>query len=135
MGTKESNKLIAEFMGSTFKEADYTDYNEDGSIRFTANDDGSKWIVEEYSKPDGLPKNVYWGLFKLGDRLEYHLSWDWLIPVIDKITSDDTYPNYIDHTSSIVYRGGVEINTRFIEVTYDSVMDFIKWHKTIEEDE
>ena len=63
-----------------------------------------------------------------GKILCYHKSWDWLIPVIDKITSDDSYIKYIDHTCSMVDDGGVYINTKFIDVTYNNVVDFINWY-------
>ena len=59
--------------------------------------------------------------------LRYHKSWDWLIPVIDKIKSDDMYSKYIDYSSSMIDDGGVYINTRFIHVTYNNVVDFIDW--------
>lgn len=63
-----------------------------------------------------------------GKTLRYHNSWDWLIPVIDKIKSDDIYPKYVDYSSSMLDEGGVYINTKFINVTYDNVIDFINWY-------
>jgi hypothetical protein len=59
---------------------------------------------------------------------EYHKSWDWLIPIIDKITSMDEYPKFKDYTSSIISEGGIYINTKFIENTWEDVVKFIEWH-------
>jgi hypothetical protein len=63
-----------------------------------------------------------------GKTLQYHKSWDWLIPVIDKITSMDAYIKYKDHSSSQFSDGGIYINTKFIDNTYNDVVDFIKWY-------
>lgn len=63
-----------------------------------------------------------------GKTLKYHISWDWLIPVIDKIKSDDTYHKYIDYTINMYDNPGVTINTKYINVTYDNVVDFINWY-------
>jgi len=61
-------------------------------------------------------------------ELAYHTSWDWLMPVIDKITSLDEYVEFKNDTSSMVDEGGVYINTRFIENTYNETVEFIKWY-------
>ena len=58
----------------------------------------------------------------------FHSSWDWLMPVIDKIRSMNEYSGFVDHTSSIVDEGGVYINTKFIENTWKDVVEFIKWY-------
>lgn len=62
-----------------------------------------------------------------GKTLQYHKSWDWLIPVIDKITSMDAYIKYKNDSSSQFNDGGIYINTKFIDNTYNDVVDFIKW--------
>jgi len=69
MSEKENNKLVAEFMGSVKTIVDYTDYEKDGSIKYTANEDGSKWMVDEYSEPKSMPIGIYWGHWKHGDKL------------------------------------------------------------------
>jgi len=65
-----------------------------------------------------------------GKILKYHKNWDWLIPVIDKITSDETYIQYKNDTSNIFCDAGININTRFIISTYNDVANFIKWYNT-----
>lgn len=57
---------------------------------------------------------------------KYHSSWDWLIPVIDKIHSSDDYIKYKDSLGQ--FSCGVYINTKFINVTYKNAVDYIKWY-------
>ncbi len=63
-----------------------------------------------------------------GSIMKYHKSWDWLIPVIDKITSHDNYPKYVENNSNgIAHKGDLQINTKSIEATYNNVVDFMHW--------
>jgi hypothetical protein len=111
MTTVQKNKLIAEFMGATFHKS---------------------------SRVSMAPQDVWlpihgicrWDTIDLGRGkiLQYHKSWDWLIPVISKITSDESYAEYKDLSSSMVSDGGIDINTKFISVTYENVFDFIDWY-------
>ena len=54
-------------------------------------------------------------------NLEYHTSWDWLMPVVSKITRDEQYceDDYREYLMDIVPYG-------HIEDTYDAVVEFIK---------
>lgn len=66
----ENNKLIAEFMGKS------------GSVDFH---DGKGYIpIYWYNGINGGHKTPY-----KEDELEYHESWDWLMPVVEKIESLD----------------------------------------------
>lgn len=56
----------------------------------------------------------------------YHSSWDWLMPVIDKIYSSDEYFKYKNTLGQ--FNDGIFINTKFITVTHESVVEFIKWY-------
>lgn len=116
MTTLESNKLIAEFMG------------------LVSNMDGH--FTLEYDVIFNSGGRYYTGLelgtFKNVD-LKFRSSWDWLIPVIDKITSLDIYQKYKDEKSSMLTNGEIFINTKYIENTYEQVVDFVKWYnKTTE---
>lgn len=74
------------------------------------------------------------------DDLQYHKSWDWLMPVVEKIEAtldDDGYGNNVlIETSSCtilsVNDGSVVIGfTEGItkrEATYQAVVEFIKWY-------
>lgn len=66
-----------------------------------------------------------WDTIELGKGkiLCYHKSWDWLIPVIDKIYSNDKY---------LAYSKSVNINTKDIIDTYNQAVDFINWYNTIQ---
>ena len=90
-----TNKLIAEFMG--------------------------------LETPDGC---YFEHLTKEGNRelthhilLEYHTSWDWLMPVVSKILTNE---NYIDLTQRENIMDSLPYG--MIEDTYDAVVKFIKWY-------
>ena len=55
------------------------------------------------------------------EELQYHTSWDWLMPVVSKITRDEQYweEDYREYLMDIVPYG-------HIEDTYDAVVQFIK---------
>lgn len=93
----ESNKLIAEFMG----------YN----VEFV-ND-------ERYFTLDDMLESLS------DEELQYHSSWDWLRPVIEKIDSL-TMPDNI-HLSI----QGLNIFSS-LEDVYLAVVEFIKWYNNKE---
>ena len=82
----EDNKLIAEFMGHTFADFDL------GGLHYLI--DGN--YVEYIS-------------------LQYHTSWDWLMPVIDKC--------YQEHMSKHIAEAVMTCN---INEAYKVVVEFIK---------
>jgi hypothetical protein len=117
----ENNKLIAEFMGLTV--IDKKDITEKTDV--------TKYSVTEYQ--------------------QYHKSWDWLIPVVEKIeqtiTIDKDFNEHHDLQVSwrvIIYDGTCEIyyssmcygqtlkfsreSTTKLEATYKAVVEFIKWY-------
>ena len=55
------------------------------------------------------------------DYLMYHSSWDWLMPVVGKITRDEKYweNDYREHLMDIVPYAR-------LEEVYDTVVEFIK---------
>ena len=67
----------------------------------------------------------------------YDVSWDWLMPVVEKIESLG-YETEIKYDQSIFVRigaGGYENQTQFmsdgrtkIEATHKAVVEFIKWY-------
>jgi hypothetical protein len=113
MNTQENNRLIAEFMGY--------------EIIYRPNSNGFIEIS------DTELCDV--------DDLEYHKSWDWLMPVVDKIESDERFDVNILQYGTIISsntkeRGYIEIvnnvaNISFdskIDHTYQAVVEFIKQH-------
>lgn len=119
---QENNKLIAEFMGAIHKEG---------------------YVGSGYA--GDIPCYLYFPILKRYysiKRLEYNTSWDWLMPVVEKIEST----NILSHEGMNVniYNCVVEIrcrwkntlialhmaNTRF-EALYNAVVDFITWYNAI----
>ena len=97
---KENNKLIAEFMGCTHPFNNVT---------------------------DATLYNVSHGTFELSD-LRYDVSWDWLMPVVQKI-GDEYYNTPFDETYSHLTEQYENIWT--LEDTYNAVVEFIKDQNTI----
>jgi hypothetical protein len=101
MNVIESNKLIAEFMGGKCKNACSVPLNE-----------GEIWLP-------------FHGVNKI-HLLHYENSWDWLMPVVERIYDSDEYYEYLQ-TYSTTFGGGVELTTNITNV-YDAVVEFIKWY-------
>jgi hypothetical protein len=81
MKTKENNRMIAEFMG-----AKITDIN-------------------------GIQKPIYYPIMgKSVNKLKYHESWDWLMPVVDKIES-------LEGTNGNNYKFTIQNETSYIDCT------------------
>ena len=97
----EDNVLIAEFMGYKVKTLTNTAYF------------GWGYTTYLYSKNG-----------KTTDEVFYHLSWDWLKPVIDKIgTYTLVYPEQVQKVRdmSIIVT---------IQAAYDQVSEIINWFNT-----
>lgn len=72
------------------------------------------------------------------DKLEYHSSWDWLMPVVEKIESIGAYSVEIDKYKVRVFHittwknrtvfYAETIEKKKIDVVWSAVVEFIKWH-------
>lgn len=118
MSTEEKNVLIAEFMGATI--------DEDGNVNFIEPADGIGLV--------GIGKHA----------MRYDNSWDWLMPVVEKIQSIDITPppNYTGYKIEIVVQGyvkitgfpmppistNVSIEGSLINAVYKAVVQFIQWY-------
>jgi len=130
----ENNKLIAEFMGLPKKNG-----------RIAIRPDSQPMLLQILSYANKINPNdrqltdrVIFGdkmepiLFYLNpDELLYDTSWDWLMPVVEKITVLSTQ----DYESDIYgeYMGRFEIiddcfMSANIEVIYKTIIEFIKWY-------
>ena len=102
------NKLIAEFMGHK------TDWGfKKDSILYMPQGEGNSTnnsVVIPYKK------------------LQYHTSWDWLMPVVQKVSSLCDEPYELDNMKHALLTGD-------IESVYDDVVEFIKWYNQNKEDE
>lgn len=88
------NKLIAEFMGMT-------PHEQDGGYMIQMTDEGNEAIHES--------------------SLLYHVEWNWLMPVVIKITRNEKYweDDYREQLMDIIPYG-------HIRDVYDTVVGFIK---------
>jgi hypothetical protein len=101
----KNNKLIAEFMGAV------------GTPKYNP----TEWDVYITGCLDVDSDDENAQHFYTPDEMKYHTSWDWLIPVVSKITRDEQYweDDYREHLMDIVPYGR-------IEDTYNAVVEFIK---------
>ena len=118
----ENNKLIADFMGiDTFHHEVFGWYSNE----------------EEHQSEEGK-----------STPLAYNWSWDWLMPVVEKIESinetDTSYGNLVDITTTYVRITRKKENTIYgeptividrktvavskIDAVYKAVIEFIKWY-------
>jgi len=100
----ENNKLIAKFMG----------------LRY----------VSDPISPTGYGWTN--GKTPVSIDLKYNSSWDWLMPVVEKIedAATDTYVE-ISESSTEIWGYPFRINIykeSKIESVYDAVVEFIKWY-------
>lgn len=100
----EGNRLIAEFMGWT-----------------THPKHGENYVINK-SKYRKVP---YWSdcSYKaMREILDYYNSWDWLMPVVEKIKQLEI----VDFTKKKpIMNALIDID---INVLYNSVVEFIKWY-------
>ena len=111
----EGNKLIAEFMGGIYvRREDLFDSH----------------IIEEiiYNNNHPILKNNIKTTEHLY-HLRYHLSWDWLMPVVEKIELLGFFTRILDLGMGIE---GDLIIERFgktkLEGVYITIIEFIKWY-------
>lgn len=109
---KEKNRMIAEFMG-------YETYEHTGSIAIRITE------VNEFNSVDFGHVHT-----------KYHTSWDWLMPVVEKIESIG-YSVKIQRIKTSIHRiledaelfgfvcGDV---SKKREITYDTIVKFIEWY-------
>lgn len=109
METVNNNKAIAIFMGGKTSDMDNRIVQGYQNIWLPVHG-VCRWDTAESGK---------------GKILQYHKSWDWLIPVIDKIRNHGSYAKYIDRTGN---DGGVHIDTGSVSNTYNNVVDFIHFY-------
>lgn len=119
MKTLEGNKLIAEFMGgkhipATGRSIEVFEFN-DQNLRgtFTVNENDSGYLTP----------------------LSYDKSWDWLMPVVEKIENlgfeffivENRCKVKHNTDKSIEVLSYLEGGTK-LEITYQTVVEFIKWY-------
>lgn len=120
----KDNKLIAEFMGLNTSDGVY--YNH---------------IVKEIDKHNStlsLKKEKSKSELTHFALLEYHTSWNWLMPVVEKIEEDEEIDVNILLNGTRIFKWRTDTDIvnnvakisfdKKIEHVYDAVVEFIKQH-------
>lgn len=121
----KGNKLIAEFIGAVYiRREDLFDDHIIEEFIYNNNHPISKQIPK-------VTENLY--------HLRYHLSWDWLMPVVEKIETlgykweigmSATSPYHYCKIWSI---GTIEgIST--LDAIYGAIIEFIKWYNSCQKE-
>jgi len=106
----EDNKLIAEFMGwKVDKSISSAHFKKTGGYHLT---NGTRTMAS--------------------DQLQYHTSWDWLMPVVDKIAKESMYYLTFDDDKGTNFQklqlGLNGATTGNFDLVYKAVVEFIKWY-------
>ena len=129
----EGNKLIAEFMGLKQVKWDY------GELLWVHKDFKEDFTdVHDYSNSSTFD----WGnAFPQTEKLFYHSSWAWIMPVVEKIESmgydvfiNGLYCRITDCGMSDFELESGEVNTK-IEAIWFTVIEFIKWYNSCQKEE
>lgn len=109
METLNNNILIAEFMGGKVK---------------------SESILNIKDNEIFIPFHGVCDLGNSGKGLKYHNSWDWLMPVVEKIeTTHFTFKNYVNHYAE---KKDLKSSDAWILTSYDNREEFKGWDVNIE---
>ena len=104
MNTIENNKLIAEFMSG--------EYVDEYLIEFK-----NFYSVKEIIEGEFVKTNC----FDSDNELQYHTSWDWLMPVANEIIKSRDEQNADWNLTDLKYA----LQTTNIELVYKAVVEFI----------
>jgi hypothetical protein len=111
---EKTNKLIAEFMGFPT----HTDAVDDRTIAY--------YVGESIMHTDNTENDNDYDVFH-PDDMQFHTSWDWIIPVVDKIKilvmEDDSDKLYNSEEWDNITHTLVQIE---IKSVYKAVVEFIK---------
>lgn len=105
--SNEDNLLIALFMGAKIIEY----YSDHVLLDFV-----DVYTDNKLERGSGYPDN--YKRYHSSNCLKYHLSWDWIMKVVDKI-QNDINEKKLNYTF---------INDIKLKTTYESVIEFIKWY-------
>lgn len=131
----EGNKLIAEFMGY-----------EKITVGYYGTDDETEWQRKnrEWMNKTGMEDvgdymaNIPEDSWYFFNELAYHSSFDWLMPVVEKIEAfkndinSKRYTIKIDNNACLIYSADYDNRTitakTKIQATWLAVIEFIKWY-------
>ena len=144
----ENNKLIAEFMGFEYNEIDYIkkDMIKHGSSSMYTKEESYKYhiptvfngFINSYDgymdfSENSKKENCYNHYVK---NMGFHDSYDWLMPVVEKINSFDKHGVVIHFNRTVIsthFKNKINIisskkDESLINNTYKAVVEFIKWY-------
>ena len=137
MNTQENNRLIAEFMGYEPKyilvDVDKYRGNHNLSDYPMAKED-CEYDISHFSDRYGIPDD---DMEIQEEELRYHTSWDWLMPVVEKIEREYMYAVQPCWEHCIIDKAGENIedferievdSSDKLSATYGAVVEFIKWY-------
>ena len=108
------NKLIAKFMGGIFK----------------ISEEGFKYCELPNEIIDAI-KHPLLGSSWTGMNFMFHKSWDWLIPIVERIESIGVKVTIIGNSCNIkTFISGYDlmiIGENKLHATYQGILAFIKW--------
>ena len=115
---EEKNRMIAEFMGFKPENEVVNFAQPDGYTR-------AKSVIAYQIEPkrtDGFTNLTH------DFMLKYHKSWDWLMPVvekIDKLMLDQPIDSPFEINAEEVFTSLREVN---IKLTFNRIVEFIEWY-------
>lgn len=112
----EGNKLIAEFLGYVY-------------VPYTVGHSGGNpgWVLKNYKLIDRKTPKLFLG--RTTKDLLYHTSWDWLMPVVEKIEKTTAFVNIKGCLVNISTIVEVSAPTK-LEAVWLAVVEFIEWYNT-----
>ena len=123
----EGNRLIAEWLGYEIDPL----AEEDEPIRYYV-DDHIECVADGIDYWETFEED--WTSWLYPEQMKFHSSWDWLMPVIDKIEAE----YYNSHMSEWVYDKclGVDfcILRYSLQEAYKQVIEFIKWYTSCQKE-
>jgi hypothetical protein len=122
--TIERNKLIAEFM-------EFTVFENNGHFEVHAHNQS----VTFYKRQNNGGAQGCWFSYS---EMKFNSSWDWIMPVVEKIESMDFVLNIRKGHVSILnnsgktpfYTGGDIVEVSKFAAIYKTVIEFIKWYNS-----
>ncbi len=125
----ENNKLIAKFMGNTTIRINVPfEYDLGEELPTSGNLCKSIADAEEEVRTE-IDEGVITGYEVSMEAPEYDTSWDWLMPVVEKILNTCAEIDELEKAAIITDQ------VPYIDCAYEEVVNFIKWYNNIPEPE
>lgn len=125
---EETNRLIAEFMGSVVTHAKLNKHTGYGIFKLQGWTPNGIVVEKSYTASRNNMLNDY-----IKKYCKFHTSWDWLMPVVEKVEGLG-YNVLIKGNSCTIYNRvyNVErvIGKTKIQAVYNHIIQFIQWYNS-----